>query len=113
QIAWSHLNVTNSMLDFETLLSQQLPDGRVPEEIFWSERSGFEEAIILLTWNSTRATDITQMPLLPFSLRAIYNQTKDLDFVKKYLPKLMSYYLWWHQVRSVDGDNLVAIIHSW
>lgn len=37
-IAWSRLNVTNSILDIRTMLKKQVrKNGRVPEMIFWGD----------------------------------------------------------------------------
>jgi glycogen debranching enzyme len=53
------------------------------------------------------------MPVLPFALRAIYNQTKDVTLLKEFVPKLVRYFDWWRQTRDADGDYIVSIFHGW
>lgn len=55
-ITWSNRNVTNSILDLRTMLQMQQDDGRIPEEIFWSERTPEQEAAILLQYSNTKFT---------------------------------------------------------
>jgi len=112
-IVWSHRNVTNSILDLRTMLQFQQKDGRIPEEIFWSDRTPEEDAKILLQYSSTQFTDTTQMPVLPFSLRAIYEQSQDKQVLTEFLYPLIDYFNWWRVTRDVDGDGLVAAIHNW
>ena len=111
-IVWSHRNVTNSILDLRTMLQFQQPDGRIPEEIFWMNRTSREDLSILLEYSNTQFTDITQMPVLPYSLRSIYNATKDMNLVKEFLPALVDYFHWWRTARD-NGDGLVFVIHNW
>lgn len=47
------------------------------------------------------------------SLRAIYEQTKDVDLLREVVPKLVKYFYWWKENRDVDGDGLVTILHPW
>jgi hypothetical protein len=55
-IVWSQQNVTNAVLDMRTMLQFQQPDGRIPEQIYWSDRSAKENAEILLTYSNTQFT---------------------------------------------------------
>ncbi len=93
------------------MLQKQLPNGMIPEEIFWSDRSASQNAELLLTWTTDENTDITQMPVLPFSLRAIYNVTKDPELIKEFLPPLVNYFKWWRANRD-QGDGLVTAINN-
>jgi len=53
------------------------------------------------------------MPVLPFSLRAIYEQSQDKQVLTEFLYPLIEYFNWWRQTRDVDDDGLVAAIHNW
>jgi hypothetical protein len=112
-IVWSHRNVNNSIADMRTMLQMQQPNGRVPEIIFWGPQSATEEALTRLQCTDPRFTDFTQMPLLPFALRAIYNATGDDSLLNEFLPKLVAYQDWWANTRDVDGSGVVSIIHGW
>ena len=57
--------------------------------------------------------DLTQMPVLPFSLRAIYNATEDLAILQEFLPKLIRHFEWWKEARDPNGTGLVTILHPW
>jgi len=111
-IVWAQKNVSNSILDMRTMLQMQQDDGRIPEQIYWMERTPVEEAEILLQYSSVKVTDTTQMPVLPYSLRAMYNQTKDKALLKEFLPPLVNYFDWWRSARDL-GDGLVVVIHNW
>ncbi len=112
-ITWSHRNVTNSILDLRTMLQFQQPNGRIPEQNNWPPMSWEDKIKQLMLYSKVEYNDLTQMPVLPFSLRAIYQATKDKSLVNEFLPKLVRYFQWWANERSVDGDSLVAILHPW
>jgi hypothetical protein len=111
-IVWSHKNVTNSVLDLRTMLQQQQVDGFIPEEIFWSDKTPAQDAETLLMYSNTVYSDITQMPVLPYSLKAIYEASGNTDHITEFLPPLVKYFQWWRATRD-DGDGLVAAIHNW
>lgn len=67
-IAWSRINVTNSILDLRTMLKKQKKEFRIPEMIYWGPvELKFKLKDYLLNSDPT-CTDITQMPMLAFSL---------------------------------------------
>ena len=53
------------------------------------------------------------MPVLPFSLRSIYEQSNNKDILREFLYPLVNYFTWWRRTRDVDGDGLIAAIHNW
>lgn len=77
-IVWSHRDASNAVGELGTLLQLQRPDGVVPEEIFWGERTmQLENEELLLQCSNTRHSDIAQYHMLPFALRAIHVATAD------------------------------------
>jgi hypothetical protein len=119
-IVWSHRNVTNSVLDLRTMLQMQQPDGRIPEEIFWGNRTTAEREKLLINWSSEKYCDLSQTPVLPWSLRAIINATEKTQgedgakaIANEFLMPLVKYFRWWRDTRAVDGDSLVYILHGW
>lgn len=92
-IVWSHKNVTNSILDLRTMLKMQQENGRIPEEIFWMDRDAKQTAAILAEYSSPKYSDTTQMPVLPFSLRAIYDKSKSKTVLKEFLYPLIDYFV--------------------
>jgi hypothetical protein len=111
-IVWTHRNVSNSILDLRTMLQFQQPDGRIPEQIYWQERTPQEDLDILMQYSNTQFNDITQMPVLPYSLRSIYNTTQDKNVIHEFLHPLVNYFKWWRAVRDT-GDGLVFVMHNW
>lgn len=63
-------------------------------------------------YSSTVYSDITQMPVLPYSLRAIYEASGDVAHLGEFLAPLVDFYQWWRDTRD-DGDGLIAAIHNW
>lgn len=63
-------------------------------------------------YSSAVYSDITQMPVLPYSLRAIFEASRDPALVTEFLPQLVRFFQWWRDTRD-DGDGLVAAIHNW
>jgi hypothetical protein len=57
-IVWSQKNVTNAVLDLRTMLQFQQPDGRIPEQIYWSNRTAKEDAELLLMYSNIQFTGI-------------------------------------------------------
>lgn len=128
QIVWSHRNVEYSIADLRTLLQFQQPNGFIPEMIFWGYKKGLESVLEKVAGYSKKIlknektgkiykgvfwTDISQMPMLAYSLRAIWEATNDEKLLKEFVPKLVRYQEWWHKERDPDKDGLISIIHPW
>lgn len=72
-IVWSHRNVTNSILDLRTMLQMQLPNGRIPEEIFWMERDAKQTAAILAEYSNDVAADVSSSSIfIDLTLKVLY-----------------------------------------
>ncbi|MFO8018952.1 MAG: trehalase family glycosidase [Promethearchaeia archaeon] len=114
-IVWAHRNVNNSVKDLRTMLQFQKPNGFIPEMIFWENHSGLFAKLKdkLFGYSNEKYTDITQMPMLAYSVRAIWNATKNKDLSEEFVPKLINYFEWWEEARDPDNDGLVSIIHPW
>lgn len=98
------------------MLQFQREDGFIPEMIFWgTESKQFLAKIFtsLIGYSSEQFTDITQMPMLPYVVRAIWNATKDVTLLEEFMPKIVAYFDWWEITRDPDGDGLISIIHPW
>ena len=64
-------------------------------------------------WGRPHASTITQPPITPDAVLAVYRATGDLGFVQEVLPALAAYYDWFVRRRDPDGDGLVSLIHPW
>jgi|SRR5579859_2265884 len=115
QILWARKDVNRAIADLRGMLNFQLRDGRIPEMINWkAEKQGWiAHFLTRIQYSHTTYNDLTQMPVLPYSLRAIFEQTRDVEFLKEVVPKLVKYFNWWKTTRDVDGNGLVTILHPW
>jgi len=52
------------------------------------------------------------MPVLPYSLRSIYQASGDKEHLKEFLYPLVNYFKWWRNTRD-SGDGLITAIHNW
>ncbi|HME52168.1 MAG TPA: trehalase family glycosidase [Candidatus Lokiarchaeia archaeon] len=115
-ITWSYRDVQNSIADLRTMLQFQRHDGFIPEMVFWGTESKTFLAKLfnsVIGYSSDQYTDITQMPMLPYAVRAIWNATNDVTLLEEFVPKIVAYFDWWEITRDPDGDGLVSIIHPW
>ncbi len=112
-IAWSHRQPENAIAELRTLLQFQQPDGFIPEIIFWKQNKLLRKVFGLVNgYSHEEYTDLTQMPMLAYSLRAIWQATHDKNLLKEFVPKIANFLEWWHK-RDHDNDGLISIIHPW
>jgi len=100
--------------EFETLISVQQEDGFIPHIIFWKWRlrdylQKWWQKEVNMSKTSCLSAEI-QPPVIGISLLEIYNNTKDLEFVKRNIEKVKRYYLYLKEKRDPDRDGLVSII---
>ncbi len=112
-IVWSHRFPEKAVAELRTLLQFQRPDGFIPEIIFW-QQTRFSGALARLATGYSRweYTDLTQMPMLAYSVRAIWEATQDRDLLREFVPEVAKFLEWW-QSRDHDRDGLVSILHPW
>jgi glycogen debranching enzyme len=112
-IVWSYRQPENAIADLRTLLQFQQPDGFIPEIIFWKQNRFIRKLVSFVTgYSHEEFTDLTQMPMLAYSLRAIWQATHDKNLLQEFVPKIVKFLEWWHY-RDHDNDGLVSIIHPW
>ena len=81
--------------------------------IFWGKQSFKDKALNRLFFTDPTVTDISQMPMLGFSLERIYKATQNKTLIELFLPRLVEYHEWWKTHRQPDGDGKIVIIHPW
>ena len=112
-IAWSHRQPENAIAELRSMLQFQQPNGFIPEIIFWEpDRLSKKLFDLFLGYSHREYTDLTQMPMLAYSVRAIWNATKDRNLLREFVPKIVKYLEWW-EGRDHDNDGLVSITHPW
>ncbi len=112
-IVWARRKPENAIADLRTMLSLQQKNGFISEITKWVSNLSFGERIGGKFYSRPEFVDLTQMPVLAFSLRSIWNATKDLSLLKEFVPKLVRYWTWWLEERDPDHDHLVSILHPW
>jgi hypothetical protein len=112
-IAWSHRQPENAIAELRSMLQFQQPNGFIPEIIFWEpDRLSKKLFDLFLGYSHREYTDLTQMPMLAYSVRAIWNATHNRNLLVEFVPKIAKYLEWW-EGRDHDNDGLVSIIHPW
>jgi glycogen debranching enzyme len=112
-IVWSHRKPENAIAELRSMLQFQQPDGFIPEIIFWRLNPFTKIFFKLITgYSHEEFTDLTQMPMLAYPVRAIWEATGDLNLLREFVPKIVKYMTWWES-RDHDNDGLVSIIHPW
>ena len=72
-IAWSRINLNNSLLDLRTMMQKQVKkNGRIPEMIYWGQQKRRDAMMNKFFLSDPSQTDITQMPMTPIALKRIY-----------------------------------------
>lgn len=94
------------------MLHFQLDDGRIPQQINWRAKKSWNPLKPQL-YSQIEYNDLTQMPVLPYSLRAIYDATGDVALLEEFVPPLVKLFNWWKTTRDLDGTGVVTILHPW
>jgi glycogen debranching enzyme len=112
-IAWSYRQPENAIADLRTLLLFQRQDGFIPEIIFWKQNRFLRKINCFVNgYSHEEFTDLTQMPMLAYSVRAIWQATHDKNLLQEFVPKIVKFLEWW-RYRDHDNDGLISIIHPW
>lgn len=114
QIVWVALgHVDLAIADLRTQLQFQLEDGRIPQQINWEAKKSWSDPFKPQLYSKREYNDLSQMPVLPYSLQSIYQATGDKALLQEMVPKLVKYFNWWKANRDLDGNGVVTILHPW
>jgi len=112
----SHLNINLAKEEFKTLLSRQWDNGFLPHMNYWEyNKYSIIDRKIQSYYKEKNTSSLTQTPVVPQALRAIYRIAQDRDYLVEYLPKVKNYYDYLYNSRVFLDDEipLLNIIHSW
>jgi glycogen debranching enzyme len=114
-IVMTNFKVELAIKEFDTLLSCQAENGFLPHIIFWKWR--FIDILqYFKSWRKEIHPDYRfftaeiQPPVIGITLRRIYEKTKSLEFLKKYLPRVQKYFDYLKIERDLDKNFLISII---
>ncbi|MBT3785513.1 hypothetical protein HOF92_11090 [bacterium] len=107
----TRVNPKWAMSEMRCLLEGQWEDGRIPHIQFRlksSYRPSPED------WQTGRSSSgITQPPVVATALRAIFETTGDLEFLKETYSATVKFHRWLRATRDSKQNGLVTIVHPW
>ena len=107
QVAWTALGHSDrAVADLRSLLNFQLEDGRIPQRVNWRESKSWYDPFNPMLYSTTEYNDLTQMPVLPYSLRSIYSATGDVGLLEEFVPNLLSTSSGGEQFETSTGQGL-------
>jgi glycogen debranching enzyme len=112
------INEARAWTEIETLFEHQWPDGMVPHIVFHVKDDGyFPGPDVWRTGREVPTSGITNPPVAGFTVKRLFDRTKDKEFALKHakalLPKIDKWHEWFYKARDPAGEGLVAIIHPW
>ncbi len=114
-IVMSEFNPEFSIKEIDSLISCQLENGFIPHIIFWSKR--LKDFFIFKKWWKNEIhpeykffTTEIQPPVIGITIEKIFEKTKDINFLKTYLPKVQKFFDYLKNERDPDKDFLISII---
>jgi hypothetical protein len=116
-LGFSHVDLDRALVELETLMAHQWPDGMVPHIIFHEHDEGyFPNADVWLTLRPTPTSGITQPAVAGFALWQIVQRAEGqpnlLERCKALVEPIHRWHQWFYRIRG-DQDGLVAIVHPW
>jgi glycogen debranching enzyme len=97
-----------------TLLSNTLPDGRLPHLIHHDENlASFLEGLLRRYWRQPGRSPLVQPPVVAMAAKEVWDVTEDAGFLKEALPLLERHFEWLHRTRRSGESALVSIISPW
>lgn len=114
-IVMTEFKVELAIKEIDTLLSCQTENGFIPHMIFWKWRI-MDIFQYFKSWRKEIHpkyrffTAEIQPPVIGITLKRIYDKTKSIEFLKKYLPRVQKYFDYLKEERDRDKNSLISII---
>lgn len=99
-----------------SLFLLQKEDGFVGHMIYWNRlipgriTDIFQSKPDLKNFYSTHMSGLVQPPIVAQAVKRVHESGNDIDFLKRFVPKLKKYYNWLADNRDFDGDGLLTIV---
>ena len=114
-IVMTEHKVELAIKEMDTLLSCQTENGFIPHIIFWKWRL-LDIYQYFKAWRKEIHpqyrffTAEIQPPVIGITLRRIYEKTKSIEFLKKYLPRVQRFFDYLENERDLDRNDLISVI---
>jgi hypothetical protein len=114
-IVMSNFKIELAIKEFDSLLSCQTEDGFIPHIIFWKWRL-MDFFQYFKSWRKEIHpehrffTAEIQPPVIGITLRRLYEKTKSIELLKKYLPRVQKYFDYLKKERDLDRNLLISIV---
>ena len=112
-IALSSLDVELAKLELTTLLIPQRQDGFVGHITYWGRWGGIASAVFGQSRPSEwrrRHSGMIQPPVLAQALLRVWEESRDVGYLREMLPKVRRYYEWLSRERDADSDGLIGVV---
>ncbi len=112
-IALSTLDIDLAKRELTTLLIPQRDDGFVGHITFWGRWGTLASACSgqsnVGEWRR-RNTGMIQPPVLAHALLRVWQESKDIAYLREMLPKVRRYYEWLRDERDTASDGLIGVM---
>lgn len=110
-IGWAHIDRDRAVLELETLMKGQWPDGRIPHILFHDLQGRYFPGPEF--WRTRNSSSISQPPVWASAARRLWQLGCDQQRIRRLLPAFeASHEFFWKQ-RDPLGWRLVAVTHPW
>ncbi len=97
-----------------TLLSNSMPDGRLPHLIFHDHSlASLPVRLFRRYWRQPDRSPLVQPPVVALAVREVWQETRDEAWLKEALPLVERHFEWLHRTRRTGDSALVSIISPW
>ena len=112
-IALARLDVELAKAELSTLLIPQQDDGFIGHITYWGRWGAFASSVVGQSrpgeWRR-RHSGIIQPPVLAHALLRLWQESRDIDYLRATLPKVRQYYEWLSRERDIGSDGLIGVI---
>jgi glycogen debranching enzyme len=112
-IVLSRLDPEAASRELASLFHGMRPNGFLPNMLLWEGTHSPMERLLTSLFASGGTSNITQPPVTAFALEALFKNTGEMEFLRRYLPLVKRHFGWLEAHRDPDGDGLVSVIHPW
>ncbi|MBN1304955.1 MAG: hypothetical protein JXA13_11015 [Anaerolineales bacterium] len=104
-LAYRHLDPELARNQIRAMLSQQLPDGMLPDAIY-------DDGVVAEITHPFKA-EVTKPPILAWAALKLHEIAPDLEFLQEIYVPLVRWNAWWFSMNDDDVDGLAQYNHPY